>query len=310
MGGCVSEKMDLVEALKTLGWGVRSDLTPNVVKQAAIVLEKECAKLTKSIVLKYCDYLGDSFVSPEDISQKVMVVFLDRTTPLPGAPPSSPQLAKGYLIRTIKNEMKSIIRKNESEKTTSMYFLNEEGDFEELQFPANESRLDLEFPSLCDDWRKGLESILDYIEESVLESEEIKEEYIEEFRTYWPRIRCAVIESAKSLRSESFRYQHYEVFWRCVACALDYTTMEAEVRRSFERQSVPVPDHISDEYKKERNRLDQQNSRTMRRIFEAMMKAGVDKEIAMRFIQALSPRGPKSQGAETEMSEKEHDEFS
>ena len=239
--------------------------------------------------------LGEDAV--EDAIQTVILNTLRREAPLQGEPPGSEDEANGFLYRCLWNVLVSEYRKRARRKEIAL----------SLQGEASLGPMDLEAPSACPPTAPHrLERIgpgdLDP-EKSVLETLEAlacwKMQAADQFlaranistdaKDDWPLFQDATLAAFRHLRSRADRERFAVSFRRLVRVFFGLTSMEKEVEELLAERSTGSPKTPQGQ-RKVRNTLDKQNSRTLERIYLAMIKQGVPEGRAREFVSALALR--------------------
>jgi DNA-directed RNA polymerase specialized sigma24 family protein len=262
------------------------------------------ASAEKSSLQSFEKSLGKGAVL--DAVQSVVIKAMLREKPVTlSKPPSTEASARAYLRRAVRNylidRLKEKERAGEEELNDHIgYQICEAPEHGEATDDASSGRFDSTgFQWLEPEHAEPKEIIsqildkLDCYSASLNQEERLSDIDYETQKNSLEIFRKSVIETCDQLRSRQNQVRFATAFQRIVRCALKQTTMEAEVDKIVESQGG--------DRKKIRNTLDQQNSRTLSRIYESLVENGIPVDqarhivsrLAVRGLRRLSPEGPK-----------------
>lgn len=118
----------------------------------------------------------------------------------------------------------------------------------------------------------------------------------ESFERNVHRFAKVILDTARTMRTESARRIFTESTARLLRCALGDTTIEREISSLERMKDGQATEEDEAARRRLRARLDQQHHRALERILERCLEAGMDPDWARRFVAALSLRGADRSG--------------
>ena len=240
--------------------------------------------------------LGDDCIEEE--IENVLMKALVRKKPLLGTPPPNEVAAKAFLQKCLWNRLLDRARRGKRLESLDQRREERRAELPGPRAPATPPDLPWWNPNEHEPdeiLQRAFDALSSWTTSvqlaSAIANEQGDDADVESRGTAeWQVRREAVLAACHRLRSRSERIRFAAAFQRLVRIGLGLTSMEQEVDREIELHESVSASSAPDR-RKIRMMLDQQNSRTLKRIAESLVGRGVSAEQVRSFIEFLAVRG-------------------
>lgn len=318
--------MSLKEAITVLLWKDRQEVSSEEIDLAIKAIEEAAEDILEKLLEKHrlvwkelIDAKTCKTIEYENIGAGIFrdalsdffIDILSRQCPLTTSPPSDDEHAICYVRRSLMNRVISLCRGSKQARTITIDNQTIAAKFDDEDEKDNERPISQRFKPMVDyedledeegleidkllvdidtaNWEDRLKILIMEIGKWISKKAKRKlgDQGYKKLQSDWHTFEKAVWNVARNLRSASYRVDFVRVFGRTFDSIINNREMKEIIRMECKRLGEDIPEENSERFKVIRDRLDQQKSRMIKRLYEQLIEEGMDQSTANRFVDGL-----------------------